>query len=424
MNERHKRELVTYLLFDYEGIEEHLEKMAARGWFLETPGNQIWTYRKGEPAEVKYAVTYVPKASQFDPEPIPEQKTLEEFCGEAGWQKVGYWLQAQIFMNYDAHAVPLETEEEVRLEVIRHAMKKSFVPAHVVLTLLVLFNLWRASNSFFDDPLAYLSGYGSLLSMLVQPIAAVLVAANLIGYYVWLHRSAKSVEAGGSCVNPKFVRMVNRWQLPVIGVYFIAMIAGLGAEGNGAAARYMVFYMIGFFCLVALLNATKNFMKKRGASRGKNMAVFIIVDIIGAFAMVAVVMWLVFSGETSGMEGADPYAPEVHETFLVKQTSGELETPPISYDMNQIKVSGLYDWCLKSRLSQKYYKTMFMHYEPDSEAKAALWGADQVYYCDWGNGRWILTKDNYIVEIWIELWDDETLEDAEKSRILTQLGIS
>ncbi|MBQ8562580.1 MAG: hypothetical protein IJ443_01655, partial [Firmicutes bacterium] len=197
-----------------------------------------------------------------------------------------------------------------------------------------------------------------------------------------------------------------------------------GAEGNGAAARYMVFYMFGFFGLIALLNVTKNLMKKRGASRGKNMAVFIIVDIIGAFAMVAVVMWMVFSGETSGMEGADPYVPEVHETFLVKQTSGELETPRISYDMNQIKVSGLYDWCLKSRLSQKYYKTIFMTYEEASEAEADLWGADQAYYCDWGNGRWILTKDNYIVEIWIELWDDETLEDAEKSRILTQLGIS
>jgi len=28
MGERVKRELMIYLLFDYEGIEEHLEKMA------------------------------------------------------------------------------------------------------------------------------------------------------------------------------------------------------------------------------------------------------------------------------------------------------------------------------------------------------------------------------------------------------------
>ena len=41
MSGRYKRELMTYLLFDYEGIEEHLEKMAAKGWFLETPGNTM-----------------------------------------------------------------------------------------------------------------------------------------------------------------------------------------------------------------------------------------------------------------------------------------------------------------------------------------------------------------------------------------------
>ena len=52
MSGRYKRELMTYLLFDYEGIEEHLEKMAAKGWFLETPGNTIWKYREGEPAKV------------------------------------------------------------------------------------------------------------------------------------------------------------------------------------------------------------------------------------------------------------------------------------------------------------------------------------------------------------------------------------
>ena len=116
MGKKYKRELVTHLLFDYEGIEEHLEKMAARGWYLETPGNTIWKYRGAEPAEVKYAVTYVPKASQFDPEPNEEQRTLEEFCSTAGWEKVGDFLQAQIYMNRQPNPVAIETEDEVRCQ--------------------------------------------------------------------------------------------------------------------------------------------------------------------------------------------------------------------------------------------------------------------------------------------------------------------
>ena len=37
MSER-KREVCSYLLFDYRGVEEHLMKMAARGWRLEKVG--------------------------------------------------------------------------------------------------------------------------------------------------------------------------------------------------------------------------------------------------------------------------------------------------------------------------------------------------------------------------------------------------
>ncbi len=417
MSGRYKRELMTYLLFDYEGIEAHLEKMAAKGWFLETPGNTIWKYRKGEPAEVKYAVTYVPQASQFDPEPVAEQKTLEEFCREAGWQKVGDFLQAQIYMNRNPGAVPLETEDAVRLEVIRKSMQKSFVPANVVLILLMIWNLWRGTNNFFDDPLSLLSGYGSMLSVVFLPVGTAVIAANLIAYYVWLHRSAKSVESGGRCASPRLVRLLNQWELPVIAVYFIGMVAGIAGEGNAAGARYMVFYMIGFFCLITLLNFTKNFMKKRKASRGANIAVFIIVDIIGAFAMVSLVMWLAYSGGTSGVENVDPYAPEVHETFLVKQISGELESPAIGYEVYKVKTEGIYDWCLDGKLSQKFYRNIYMHYEPADEGDAVLWGADQAYYIDWYGGRWLLTKDNYIVEI----WHADSLTAEQKKEIMQQL---
>lgn len=414
MSARYKRELMTYLLFDYEGIEEHLEKMAARGWFLETPGNTIWKYREGEPAEVKYAVTYVPKASQFDPEPIEEQRTLEEFCREAGWEKVGDFLQAQIYMNRRPDPVPIETEEEVRLEVIRKAMKKSFVPAHVVLALIMVFNLWLGAIAFFADPLDTLSGWGSLLTVLFMPIGAAVVAANPIAYFVWLRRSAKSIASGGTCASPKAVRLLNKWELPVILVFFIGMVTGTAGEGNVEGARYMVFYMIGFFGLVSLLNITKNFMKKRGASRRKNIAVFVIVDIIGAFAMVSLVMWLAFSTGPSDYAEPDPYAPEVHETFLVKQTTGELEELKVFYDVNEIKTDVLFDWCLEKRVSQETYRGTY------AETEDADWDCQKCYYRALGSWEeWLLVKDDCIIEI----ENKASLSAAQKKEIMQQLGI-
>ena len=414
MSGRYKRELMTYLLFDYEGIEEHLEKMAAKGWFLETPGNTIWKYREGEPAKVKYAVTYVPQASQFDPEPVAEQKTLEEFCAEAGWQKVGDFLQAQIYMNRNPGAVPLETEDAVRLEVIREAMQKSFVPANLVLTLLMIWNLVIGAVGFFSDPLSLLSGYGSLLTVVFMPAGTAVVAANLIAYYVWLNRSAKSVASGGRCASPRLVRLLNQWELPVIGVYFIGMVVGIAGEGNSAGARYMVFYMIGFFGLIALLNGTKNFMKKRKASRGTNIAVFIIVDIIGAFIMVAIVSWLAFSAGPSDYAEPDPYAPEIQETFLVKQISGELESPNIGYEVNEIKAEVLFDWCLEKRVLQETYRGIY------TETPDTAWNVDRCYYRSLGSWEeWLLVKDNCIIEI----QNREPLTAEQKKIILQQLGL-
>ena len=81
-----KYQMSIYNLFDYTGVERHLEKMAAKGWRFTSIGNFFWVYRRTEPAKVKYSVTYVPEASQFDPEPLEKQKDIEAYCEEAGWK--------------------------------------------------------------------------------------------------------------------------------------------------------------------------------------------------------------------------------------------------------------------------------------------------------------------------------------------------
>lgn len=37
-----KYQLLTYGLFDYAGVERHLEKMAAKGWRFTSVGNFFW----------------------------------------------------------------------------------------------------------------------------------------------------------------------------------------------------------------------------------------------------------------------------------------------------------------------------------------------------------------------------------------------
>ena len=69
-----KQEINLYAYYDHAGIVRHLEDMARQGWQLEKAGSVFWTYRRCKPAELRYAVVYFSKASQFDPEPPAEQK--------------------------------------------------------------------------------------------------------------------------------------------------------------------------------------------------------------------------------------------------------------------------------------------------------------------------------------------------------------
>ena len=71
MSRDRKRQLSWYQPDDTEAIARHLERMAGKGWLLEKVDNWIFTYRRAQPARVRYTVTFFPEASVFDPRPYP-----------------------------------------------------------------------------------------------------------------------------------------------------------------------------------------------------------------------------------------------------------------------------------------------------------------------------------------------------------------
>lgn len=417
---RYKHELVNFLLFDYEGVEMHLEKMAARGWILDTIGQSVWKYRKSEPAKLKYAVTYAPDASIFAPEPSENQQTLEDFCAQAGWIKVGDWSQAQIFVNDRENPVPIETDEEIRLEVIRNSMHKSWIPANVVLILLMIFNTWRSINNFTSDPVTILSNYWMLMSQVFVPIAFVLIASNLVGYIIWMKKSRRQVEQGGRCCSPRIVRQLNKWSLLVVMVYFVLLIMSTISSGASFATKYMITYIIGFVGLVAILNVTREALKKRGASRATNMAVFVVLDIVLAFVMVggvtAFALSDIFSTDRSD---EDPYVPKVQSTFVATHTEAKQAGTEVYYEISEIKMEGLLQFCFEKTVDEYQRFSFFVVKEEPDEKE---WGVDKSYreYTVDGNpgNEWILLKDNYIIEI----FSPQELTAGEKAAVINKLG--
>ncbi len=298
-------------LYDYRGVEEHLSAMAAQGWRLEKAGNTLWKYRRAEPARLRYAVTYSDSASRFNPGPTEGQRSLEELCAAAGWEKAADWDQAQIYSTADPAAVPLETDEALRLEGIHRSMKKNFLPANAVLLVLVLFVARDFFLALFTGDLYGMVESNARLFAAAMSVSTVCFEAYILaGYFLWRRRSQRSVEDGGACVPVgRGYRRASlaMWILLALltAAYLLAELAG----GGGGAALYFVSYTALFLLLGFLVRQTTALMRKRKASKTANIAVTLAVDVVLAFALVGGLTYtaLHYSWFTGGFGSQESY---------------------------------------------------------------------------------------------------------------------
>ena len=119
-----KRTLVNVSFYDPEAIQRKLEQMAARGWMIQKAGNLFWTYTKIPPQKLRFAVTYFPGASEFDPKPSERQLEREELCAQDGWRLVLRWDAMQIFCTDREDAVPIDTDPVPQVDNIHRTMRK------------------------------------------------------------------------------------------------------------------------------------------------------------------------------------------------------------------------------------------------------------------------------------------------------------
>lgn len=279
----------TLCLYDYRGVEDHLSAMAAKGWRLEKAGNTLWKYRRADPVPVRYAVTYNDGSSQFNPGPTEGQESLEELCNAAGWIKVCDWFQMQIFSTEDPAAIPLETDESLRLENIHRSMRKNFLPSNLVL---LLIGLWMSSSLVYSlvsgNILRLFSSNAHLFSGTLFLLVVFLELYTFFHYYHWRKQSRRSIEDAGGCVpiNTRAYQRLNCGGLALVGIVSaLYLLAELLGRGRGYAAFFMV-YILQFALLVFLVQRTTAALRKRKASKGVNMAVTLAVDVVLAFALI------------------------------------------------------------------------------------------------------------------------------------------
>ena len=437
-----KYRLESYTLYDYRGVERHLEAMEAKGWRLEKTGN-LWKYRRTEPKKVHYAVTYVPEASEFNPAPTPGQENLAELCAAAGWEKVADWFQMQIFRSEQPDPMPLETEESVRLEVLGRAIRKNFLPSCLLLTVLGAVMLAQQIWSIRQDPIGALSRTSRLFTLLLWLLVIFSAGGNLADYALWLRRSRKSVAQGGPCAPGGGYRILAKISWAVLGVLLVGYAVSLVGESQPRMLVLVGVYLLFMFLLIALVRGTQKGLRRAGASKHLNMGLTLAVDAVGALVLTggftAVAIWgilqqgwfqrtpvdtydtgnyvfdiyhdelpLTIEDLTGETYSGYSYERTENTSFLLGCLEGEqrhvpdgTDAPELDYEILDVKADFLYDWCLEQYLEEYADDQEIWQREYRSEDPAP-WGAEAAYRLWWDGEayhQWILCFDGRIVKL-------------------------
>lgn len=268
-----KRRIELYSLYDRSGMEEHLTQMAENGWLLEKIGAYLWTYRRIEPKQLTFSVTYFPSASQFDPAPSEEQETFYDFCAHTGWVLAAASAQLQVFFNERPDPVPIETDPAGEVETIHRAMKKSFLPSQLLTLAMAFLYGGMFVSDLRKDPIVTLSGPGNLFLCLCVVILLVLSVSETVTYFRWRRKAVKAARQG-EFYGTKGHQKLQIASLILLFAGLLYYLLSLIASGRRMAwvptILMFLIYMPGLFLLV---NGIKGYLKKRGTSAGVNRVV-------------------------------------------------------------------------------------------------------------------------------------------------------
>ncbi|MBS7528540.1 DUF2812 domain-containing protein [Fusibacter paucivorans] len=448
MKRDRKRRIESFRFNDFEAIEAHLNKMAQKGWHIEKITPFYWQYKRIDPVDRHYTITYFAQASDFSPYPSSNQEMFYDYCNECGYQLAVTWAQMQIFYTDSEDAIPIETDEALKLNSIHHAMKKNFLPSTVVLIVLAIFQILMQVSSIIRMPIMQLSNNVYLSVIFAWSIVGISGGISLVSYFKWWRDSKKATSIGGTCLPTKGHRHLNLVLLLLSLGVLLWMLMTLYED----QLIWIGIASVGQITMVIFgVNFVKNKLKAAGVSRKTNMTVTVISAIVLSFIMMGLLTTFVFklvdyhrAHQSTAVERTfsspngtkhtwyvhdDPmpliveqfkaidfpdysYEAQDNNSILLRWRQYDQrdytfnpDIPTMYYEIIDVKFDWLFDYCLNYYLQQyvdDYAVEEGFKTNRYREIDASLWQADvayQLYYGDEPSETFLFCKGNRIVKI-------------------------
>lgn len=434
-----KWELPFYSFYDLNGMREHLEDMAQRGWILERITNFGWHYRREEPQKLHYTVTYYPKASAFQPRPSEGEQTFQDFCDHGGWELVSANAQIQVFVSRREDPTPITTDPETYLDTVT-AMGKRLIPIYSLMVFLGVINLALLFGGASSGLVEVLSTPTTLFASFIWAMLGLYYIVDIVTYFRWKRRARAAAPLGEFVPVKGHAGGMKLLLLAAI----LSLVLMFLTDRKPGFRLIMAMMLLGMVVLVLLVNGTRILMQKKNVRTGVNRTVTLLVDFVLAFAIVGGITWIsvktdlkdVFYRpdyyqveltveELLGQEedpaymrpmsnGSTIFLTRKEVDQMTRSVADMVEKPWLRYELVEVHMPWLYDACVRDMLGaydeygihdeERGGEELYYVYKP---VDPAPWGAETAYLLyAYGESRdtYLLCKGNKILEIELD-WE-------------------
>ena len=245
--------------YAFRALERKLLSESEKGWIVDKVGQFFIKYRSCEPKKRSVQVVFDPGASEYAPGVATETQELEEYISAAGWMKACDYFKQKIYYNEDPDAVPIETDDRLKLQSIKDSMRPTNLFGFVVIFLFAIFFgvFGDAVAGTFSSP-GYLTIKAGFLAMALLPTYFLV---SYVRYALWVHNSEVSLEAGGGLADGNGALILDWIIVATSLVLLLVFIIGSVQEtGDTDEGMKMVINFVTFFFIISI---------------GRNLAIFL-----------------------------------------------------------------------------------------------------------------------------------------------------
>ncbi len=390
-----KRRIELFAEYDCTGISRHLEKMAAKGWMIEKISNySCWTYRRTEPKNVHFAVSYYGNATVYDPQPTEKQERFYEYCAHTGWELICTKGPIQIFCNEQENPVPLETEPMLEVEAIHAIAKRTLV---VVWTTLICGILMLAAEMLeMQRPHMFLASPSAPYLGVLYLVLFAVCGVELISYSRW-HKKAKIAAEQGEFCSTFSTAKIQKWLMLLLGIAFVAWVTDVMLFGDSEKKTIVLVMVGGVALLFVIVNVVTITLRKRKVESDLNGMVSLLLSVALAFVLWFCVLLISIRQPEAFLQDISPLNLEDVMDVSENSFSNEFERKESRFLRNRmvsqqfVTDSGVQEDATKLEYLHVEVKLPLLYQTCEKSMKKSMekdWGAEQKEYVPVSADNW------------------------------------